>query len=68
MDRGYAAALHKSGIVIVIAKSKRNERVGRLEHIIKKIKFLIVLAFKTWFFHDSFDFAHKVALKNHYLN
>ena len=39
-----------------------------MEHIIKKIKFLLASALKTWVFHDSFDFTHKVALINHYLN
>ena len=42
--------------------------MGRAEHIIKKIKFLLASALKTWIFHDSFDFTHKVALINHYLN
>ena len=26
------------------------------------------MSLKTWIFHDSFDFAHKVALINQYLN
>ena len=68
LDRGHASTLHKSSIDIVIASSKQHERVGRSEHIIKKIKFLLASALKTWIFHDSFDFAHKVALINHYLN
>ena len=42
--------------------------MGISEHIIKKIKFLLVLALKTWIFHDSFDFVHKVAFINQYLN
>ena len=65
LDRGHADILHKSGIDIVIARSKQHEKVGRSEHIIKKIKFLLASALKTWIFHDSFDFAHKVALINH---
>ena len=52
----------------MITSSKRHERIGRAEHIIKKIKFLLVSALKTWIFHDTFDFTHKVALINHYLN
>ena len=46
IDRGHAAALHKSGIHIVIASSKRYERVGKSEHIIKKIKFLLASTLK----------------------
>ena len=68
LDRGHASTLYRSGIDIVIASSKQHERIGRSEHIIKKIKFLLASALKTWIFHDSFDFAHKVALINHYLN
>ena len=68
LDKGHYPELHKSGIDIVIASSKRHERVGRAEHIIKKIKFLLVSALKTWIFHDTFDFMHKVSLINHYLN
>ena len=68
LDKGHHPELHKSGIDIVIASSKRHEHMGRSEHIIKKIKFLLVLALITWIFHDSFDFTHKVALINHYLN
>ena len=68
LDNKHYSELHKSGIDIVIASSKRHEGVGRAEHIIKKIKFLLASALKTWNFHDSFDFAHKVALINHYLN
>ena len=41
IDRGHTATLHKSGIDIVIASSKRHEQVGRSEHIIKKIKFIL---------------------------
>ena len=65
LDRGHASTLHKSGIDIVIASSKRHERVGRSEHIIKKIKFLLASALKTWIFHNSFDFAQKVAQIKH---
>merc|ERR1712240_88263 len=68
LDKGHHPELQKSGMDIVIASSKRHERVGRSEHIIKKIKFLLVSALKTWIFHDSFDFTHEVALINHYLN
>ena len=68
LDKGHHPELHKSGINIVIASSKRHVCVGRAEHIIKKIKFLLVSALKTWIFHDTFDFTHKVALINHYLN
>merc|ERR1711867_48541 len=51
-----------------MASSKRHEHVGRAEHIIKKIKFLLASALKTWIFYDAFDFTHKVALINHYLH
>ena len=62
LDKGHHPELHKSGINIVITSSKRHECVGRAEHIIKKIKFLLVSALKTWIFHDKFDFTPKVAL------
>ena len=68
IDRGHTATLHKSGINIVIVSSKRHERAGRAEHIIKKIKHILASALKTWIFHDSFDFTHKVTLINQYLN
>ena len=68
LDGGHHPELQKSGIYIVIPSSKRHKRVGRAEHIIKKIKFLLVSALKTWIFHDTFDFTHKVALIDHYLN
>ena len=66
--KGHHSELHKSGFDIVFASSKWHEQIGRTEHIIKKIKFLLALALKTWVFHASFDFTHKVALINHYLN
>ncbi len=68
LDNKHHSELHKSGIDIVIASSKRHERVGRAEHIIKKIKFLLASALKTWIFHDSFNFTYNVAIINHYLN
>ena len=68
IDRGHTATLHKSGIDIVIASSKWHKLVGRAEYIIKKIKYILASTLKTWIFHDSFDFLHKVALINHYLN
>merc|ERR1712240_915155 len=68
LDKGHHPELHKSGFNIVIASSKRHECIGRAEHIIKKIKFLLASALKTWIFHDTFDFTHKVALIKHYLN
>ena len=58
LDKGHHPELHKSGIDIVIASSKRHECVGISEYIIKKIKFLLVSALKTWIFHDSFHFIH----------
>jgi len=39
----------------------------KLTMMLKKIKFLLASALRTWIFHDSFDFANKVALINHYL-
>ena len=68
LDKGHHPKLLKSGIDIIIASSKRHKQVGRAEHIIKKIKFLLALALKTWIFHYAFDFTHKVALISHYLN
>ena len=68
IDRGHASTWHASGIDIVIASLKCHEQVGRSEHIIKKIKFLLASALKTWIFYGSFNFAHKVALINYYLN
>ena len=47
LDRGHHPELHKSEIDIVIASSKRREHVGGAEHIIKKIKCLLVSALKT---------------------
>ena len=47
LDKGHHPELHKSGIDIVIASSKRYERVGRSQHIIKKIKFILLSALKT---------------------
>merc|ERR1712240_144035 len=40
LDKGHHPELNKSGIDIV--SSKRHESVGRSEHIIKKIKFLLL--------------------------
>ena len=37
LDKGHHPELHKSGINIVIASSKRHEHVGRAEHIINKV-------------------------------
>ena len=53
LDSGHHPKLHKSGIDIVITSSKRHECVGRAEYIIKKIKFLLASALKTWIFHDA---------------
>ena len=39
LDKGHHPELHKSGIDIVIASSKRHEREGRAEHIIRKLNF-----------------------------
>ena len=47
LDKGHASTLHASGIDIVIASSKQHEQVGRSEHIIKKIKFLLASSLKT---------------------
>merc|ERR1711867_211883 len=41
LDNGHHSELHKSGIDIVITSLKRHKHVGRAEHIIKKIKFLL---------------------------
>ena len=68
IDRGHTATLHKSGIDIVIASLKWPERVGRSEHIIKKIKFILASALKTWNFYYSFNFVHKMAFINPSLN
>ena len=65
LDKGHHPELHKSGIDIVIAISKRHECVERAEHIIKKIKFLLALTLKTWIFHDMFDFICRGVLINH---
>ena len=68
LDTEHYPELQKSGMDIVIASSKWHERVGRSEHIIKKIKFLLASALKILIFHDAFNFTHKVALISHYLN
>ena len=48
LNKGHHPERHKSGIDIVIASSKRHERVGKSEHIIKKIKFLLASVLWTW--------------------
>merc|ERR1712114_3419 len=68
LDRGHAPLLAKAGIQIIIASPKRHEKLGRSEFVVKKIKFFLASALKTWAFSDEFDFYHKVSLMAQYMN
>merc|ERR1712163_77704 len=68
MIKGNAAILANAGIQIVIASPNRHEKLGRAEFIVKKVKFFLASALRTWAFNDSFDFYHKVSLIALYLN
>ena len=67
-ERGHAAVLANARIKIVIASSSRYEKVGRAEFIVKKVKFFLASALKTWAFQDAFDLYHKVSLMALYMN
>merc|ERR1712177_39932 len=67
-EEGNTTLLANAGIQIVIASPNRHEKVGRAEFIVKKVKFFLASALKTWAFNDSFDFYHKVSLIALYLN
>merc|ERR1711973_90225 len=67
-EEGNISLLANAGIQIVIASADRHEMVGRAEFIVKKVKFFLASALKTWAFNDSFDFYHKVSLIALYLN
>merc|ERR1712120_96898 len=67
-EEGNITLLANAGIQIVIASPNRHEKVGRAEFIVKKVKFFLASALKTWAFNDSFDFYHKVSLIALYLN
>ena len=67
-EEGNITLLANAGIQIVIASPDRHEKVGRAEFIVKKVKFFLASALKTWAFNDSFDFYHKVSLIALYLN
>merc|ERR1712002_981864 len=68
LDRGHAPLLAKAGIQIIIASPKRHEKLGRSEFIVKKIKFFLASALKSWAFSDEFDFYHKVSLMAQNMN
>ena len=68
LERGHASILAKAGIQVVIASSKRHEKLGRDEFVVKKIKFFLASALKSWAFHNDFDMYHKVSLIALYLN
>ena len=68
LDKGHAPLLAKAGIQIVIASPKRHEKLGRSEFVVKKIKFFLTSALKTWAFSDEFDLYHKVSLMANYMN
>merc|ERR1712002_1207842 len=68
LEKGNAALLANAGIQIVIASPNRHEKLGRAEFIVKKLKFFLASALRTWAFNDSFDFYHKVSLIALYLN
>merc|ERR1711962_1304235 len=68
LEAGNAALLANAGIQIVIASPNRHEKLGRAEFIVKKLKFFLASALRTWAFNDSFDFYHKVSLIALYLN
>merc|ERR1711955_59006 len=68
LEKGNAAILANAGIQIVIASPNRHEKLGRAEFIVKKVKFFLASALRTWAFNDSFDFYHKVSLIALYLN
>ena len=66
--RGHASVLAKAGIQVVIASANRHEKVGRAEFVIKRVKFFLASALKSWAFHDEYDFYHKISLISLYLN
>merc|ERR1712240_377107 len=68
LERGNTALLANARIQIVIASPNRHEKLGRAEFIVKKLKFFLASAMRTWAFNDSFDFYHKVSLIALYLN
>merc|ERR1712002_374299 len=68
LDRGHAPLLAKAGIQMIIASPKRHEKLGRSEFVVKKIKFFLASALKSWAFSDEFDFYHKVSLMAQYMN
>merc|ERR1711889_1919 len=68
LEKGNAAILANAGVQIVIASPNRHEKLGRAEFVVKKIKFFLASALKTWAFNDNFDFYHKVSLIALYLN
>ena len=67
-ERGHASVLANANIQVVIASSNRHEKVGRAEFVVKRVKFFLASALKTWAFHDEFDFYHKISLIALYLN
>ena len=68
LDKGHESFLAGAGVRIVIASPKRHEKLGRVEFIVKRIKFFLASALKTWAFHDHFDFYHKISLMSLYMN
>lgn len=68
MERGHTSLLAKAEIKIVIASSKRHEKLGRAEFLVKKVKYWLGSILKTWVFGDNFDFLHKMSLVGNYLN
>ena len=68
LEKGYASFLGNAGIQVVIARSKRHKKLGRAEFVVKKIKFFLASALKSWAFHDYFDMYHMVSLIAFYMN
>ena len=60
--------LGSAGIKLTITAAKRHEKVGRAEHMISKVKRILLSVVKTYCFKDYYDLQHKISLIQLMLN
>ena len=60
LDTSQLSQLTSIGITVTVASSKRNQKVGRSEMVIQRIKEILINSLQTLIFSDYFDLTHKV--------
>ena len=66
--QGNTKLLGSAGIKLTIAAAKRHEKVGRAEHMISKVKRILLSVVKSYCFKDYYNLQHKISLIQLMLN